>query len=69
MDEVKSKKEAAAKKAKDEEDRMEARLKREREEMDEAYRREEDAKRKKVSDARSANQQIMDSKKSAAMTT
>ena len=63
MEEVKAKKEEQARKLKEEEDRLEEKLKREREQLDEAYRKEEESKRKKVEDARNANQVLIQERK------
>lgn len=65
MEQAKAKKDAEAKRLKDEEDRLEQKLKKEREQIEEAYRKEEEAKKKKVQDARNANQQIMEGKMKA----
>ena len=59
MDEARAKKEEQARKKKMEEDKEEARIRKERDELEEQYRKEEEAKKKKVDDVRQANADLM----------
>ena len=55
MDEARRKKEEAERKRKEEEEREEMRLKKERDQLEDAFRKEEEGKRRKADDARQAN--------------
>lgn len=63
MDEARQRKEAEARRVKEEDAREEARLRKEREELDAQFKEEEHGKRKKVDEVREANAAALVSKK------